>query len=392
MPTIQSRPLKRGDGGVRYYVRVRDPNPPPNRSGYTSATFATEDEAGRFVRDVEDRGVAWALAEYRRERDGLDSPTLDAWAAIHFGALTNANPATVAKYRLIYERHWSPLIGNHHLAALTRVDVATALNQVGGADQTRKNRWGVLTHILKAAVAEGLIPKSPHVGIKLGRRTEHETTEHRYLTIAEFSAVLAATPAHYKPLVLTLAGTGIRWGEAAALTVADVDLDAATIRVVKTVRADPTAPGGKTVGPVKTRKGRRTVTLPAHVVAVLADLTEGRKPSERLFTGPNGGRVEHSNFYRDAWQRQALPNSRIAKPWPRIHDLRHSHVAWLIAQGTALPVIQARLGHEKITTTIDTYGHLLPDLQRAAAEAADLVLSGIELPATPRELEASDGA
>jgi hypothetical protein len=62
-------------------------------------------------------------------------------------------------------------------------------------------------------------------------------------------------------------------------------------------------------------------------------------------------------------------------PRPRIHDLRHSHVAWLIAEGAPLPVIQARLGHEKITTTIDTYGHLMPDLQRAAADAASLVFA-----------------
>ena len=44
----------------------------------------------------------------------------------------------------------------------------------------------------------------------------------------------------------------------------------------------------------------------------------------------------------------------------RFHDLRHTHVAWLIAGGAPLPHIQARLGHESITTTIDTYGHLLP--------------------------------
>lgn len=385
MPSIQQRELKR-EGGVRFFVRVRDPQPGPNRKGWTSATFATLPEAEQFVRDVDQRGVAWALAEYRRANLGADGPTLDAWATKHFAALTNVTPASVSKYRLIYERHWSPQLGKRPIAALTRTEVATALNQVDGADQTRKNRWAVLTNIFKTAVAEGIIPKSPHVGIKVGRRTEHETTEHRYLTIAEFTAILAASPEHYRPLLLTLAGTGMRWGEAAALQVADVDLDAATVRVVKTVRADPTAPGGKTVGPVKTRKGRRTITLPSHVVDALRPLAEGRKRTDRLFTGPNGGKVEHSNFYRDAWQRQALPKSGISKPWPRIHDLRHSHVAWLIAQGVALPVIQARLGHEKITTTIDTYGHLLPDLQRAAADAADRVLTGIVLPKAPKAL------
>lgn len=53
----------------------------------------------------------------------------------------------------------------------------------------------------------------------------------------------------------------------------------------------------------------------------------------------------------------------------RFHDLRHTHVAWLVAGGAPLPHIQARLGHESITTTIDTYGHLLP--------AGDELISGI---------------
>jgi integrase len=385
MPSVQTRALS--NGGTRYFVRIRDPQPASDRKGWTSATFATKNEADQFVRDVEQRGVAWALAEYRRSHLGDAGPTLDTWAKKHFDALTAVTPASVAKYRKIYDRHWSPTLGHMSMATITRTHIATALNQVPGADQTRKNRWGVLTHIFKTAMAEGLIPKSPCVGIKLGRRTEHEATEHRYLTIEEFSAILGALPRHYRPLVLFLGGTGARWGEAAALTVGDIDLEAATVRIVKTVRADPTVPGGKTIGPVKTKKGRRTVTLPARVVDVLRPIMEDRKRTDRLFTGPAGGKLEHSNFYRDAWQKQALPKSKIAAPMPRIHDLRHSHVAWLIAQGVPLPVIQARLGHEKITTTIDTYGHLLPDLQRAAADAADRVLTGITLPSAPKELQ-----
>jgi integrase len=47
---------------------------------------------------------------------------------------------------------------------------------------------------------------------------------------------------------------------------------------------------------------------------------------------------------------------------PRIHDLRHTHVSWLIAQGVQLPAISRRLGHESITTTNDRYGHLLPEV------------------------------
>ena len=56
-------------------------------------------------------------------------------------------------------------------------------------------------------------------------------------------------------------------------------------------------------------------------------------------------------------------------PRPRVHDLRHSHASALIAAGIPLPVIQRRLGHESIQTTVDTYGHLAPDAAVAAAAA-----------------------
>ena len=62
---------------------------------------------------------------------------------------------------------------------------------------------------------------------------------------------------------------------------------------------------------------------------------------------------------------------------PRVHDLRHTHASWMIAAGVDLFVLQRRLGHESITTTTETYAHLLPDQQAAAAAAAGRALSGL---------------
>lgn len=384
MPSVETRPLKRNGAvvGERYVVRVRDPDPLPGKSGYTSATFATRPEADRFVRDVDDRGVAWALADYRRTKGDLAGMTLDEWAAIHFDALTDASGGTVRRYRRIYAETWSSQLGHMRLVDITRVHVATALNQVDGSDKTRKNKWAVLTHMLKLAAQDGHIPRSPSVGVRLGRRTSHETEEHRYLTQAEFWQIIDATPEHWRPLVILLGGSGMRWGELAALTVGDLDVDNLAVRITKAEKQDPDHPSRTIIGPPKTPKARRTVTLPAEVVETLLPLVEGRKRNERLFLPPKGGPLRHRTFYRDIWLRKSLPGSGILEPFPRLHDIRHSHVAWLIAQGVPLPVIQARLGHEKITTTIDTYGHLLPDLQRAAADAAGQVFS-----ARPRELD-----
>lgn len=375
MPSVETRPL--AAGGVRYVVRVRD----PQRSKYSSATFATRPEAERFVRDCGDRGVGWALEEYRRAKDESNEMTLDQWAERHFASLTGVTPGTLSTYRRVYARTWSPTLGHLRLSQITREQLARAVNDIEASDKTVKNAWGILATMLKVAVVDGHLPRSTALGVKLPRRTAHLKVEHRYLTHAEWWDLLDATPTHWQPFVWMLAGTGMRWGEVVALNVGDVDLEHATVRINKAEKWDVADRGKRLVGPTKTARSTRTVTLPPEVVETMRPIVEGRKSTETLFLAPKGGTVQHRTFYSDIWRKKCC--APLPLPHPRIHDLRHSHVAWLIAEGVPLPVIQARLGHEKITTTIDTYGHLLPDIQRAAADAASAVLGNRP---TPREL------
>lgn len=369
MPGIEERRIR---DGVRYVVRVRDPNPGHGKSGYTSATFATRPEAERFVRDCEDRSVEWALDEYRRGLEVASEMTLDEWAERHFASITGVTEGTLATYRRIYARVWSPTLGGLRLSQITRETLARAVNDVEGSDKTVKNAWGVLASMLKIAVADGHLVTNPGTRIKLPKRTGHQKVEHRYLTHAEWWDLLDATPPHWQPFVSMLAGTGMRWGEAVALNVGDVDLDARTVRITKAEKWDVSNRRERVIGPPKTPKSRRVITLPPETVEAIEDLASRRKSTERLFLAPRGGPVEHRTFYSDIWRKKCC--EPLPEPHPRIHDLRHSHVAWLIAAGVSLPVIQARLGHEKITTTVDTYGHLLPEVQRAAADAASYVL------------------
>lgn len=373
MPTVQTRTTTAGQ--TRHYVRIRADG------RQTTVTFDTRLEADRFARDVDNRGPQRAFDDFLAAEEIAAEMSLDEWAARHFDALTNVGPATLAGYRRDWERRWRPHLGHFKLSQIGREDIARALKAQTGADKTVANAWGVLASILKTAVVDGHLDRSPATGVKLPRRTSHERAEHRYLTAEEIRQLIADTSERYKPLVWTLAGTGARWGEVTALTVGDVDLAARTISITKAWKRDP-ASSSWYVGPTKTRKSKRTVTLPAEVVEALRPLVTGRKRKELVFTNRNGDPVKHQPFYREHW----VPRTRksdgarvgctanLADPRPRIHDLRHTHVALLVAGGVSLPVIQARLGHEKITTTIDTYGHLLPDLQVAAADAASRAL------------------
>jgi len=67
---------------------------------------------------------------------------------------------------------------------------------------------------------------------------------------------------------------------------------------------------------------------------------------------------------------------RAALPPIRFHDLRHSHATMLLAAGENPRVVQERLGHAQISLTLQTYSHVLPDLQRQAAEKIDRMLGG----------------
>jgi integrase len=112
------------------------------------------------------------------------------------------------------------------------------------------------------------------------------------------------------------------------------------------------------------------VALPKFLVDVLAGHLAASPPGEGgfVFQAPHGGPLRRSNFRRRVW----LPAvaASVGEPM-RFHDLRHSHVAILIAQGEHPKTIQARLGHAKISTTLDTYGHLFEGLDEAAADRLD---------------------
>jgi len=345
-----------------------------------------EKDAREFCRLLDalgaDRAVAWWNANLDR-RELEDSETLDAWFARYLRSLTGLTEGTRVTYRRTYARVWSPAIGEVPLRLLTREDIADVVNQLSAtrSDKTVRNAFGVLSSCLKVAVRDNLIPASPAVGIRLPRRTEHEETEMRFLTHDEWAELHDKLPAHYRPLFTFLVGTGVRWGEAEALTVGDVvqqplrlrdgtTADRWVVRITKAAKWNASK-ATREVGPTKTKKSRRTITLPPEVMVELAPLAEGRPKRDRLFLAEKGGELRHRTVY-DIWKRTV---QRVGfDPQPRIHDLRHTQVAWLVASGRPLPVIQARLGHEHISTTIDRYGHLLPELDYEAAEAASLVM------------------
>lgn len=346
----------------RYKVRFR-------RAGtQSSETFETLREARRFAQLLDALGPQGALDQLYTESQQAHVPSMDEIAADHIEHLTGVEYGTRLTYERMWARGWSPMFGATPANRLTRDDVSRALNILAErySGKTIRNYHSLLSAVCKRAVEQRYLTSNPARGVRLPRSREAEAVEMRILNPDEFDLVLSRIPEHYQPLVRFLAGTGARWGEAVTLTVADVDPP--NVRIRRALKWSPD--NRRSIGATKTRRGNRVVALPTSLLADMALLTADRPGDAHLFTEPGGEPVEHRRFWANVW----IPAVSDLRPRPRIHDLRHTHASWLLARGVPIHVVQARLGHEKIATTVDTYGHLLPDAQVAAAAAAEAAM------------------
>ncbi len=175
------------------------------------------------------------------------------------------------------------------------------------------------------------------------------------------------------------ATTGVRRGELLGLRWADVDLERATVRIV---RAYVRGAGGLHYGEPKTASGRRMIALDPVTVGVVRS-HRARQAEERLawgagyqdgdllFARENGTPLDPDSvtgFFERIVRELRLPRIRL-------HDLRHTHATLALSAGIHPKVVQERLGHSSIAMTLDLYSHSIPAMQ---ADAADRIAALIE--------------
>ncbi|GAC1381473.1 MAG: hypothetical protein NVSMB4_10030 [Acidimicrobiales bacterium] len=212
----------------------------------------------------------------------------------------------------------------------------------------------MLRLVLGFAEDAGAIKANPALRLKLPRGGQ--SREMCFLTFGEVKALaiaiqepLGAARFHrygesvpdYGLMIKFAAHSGLRAGEIEALRVKDVDIDRRCVTVIRSL-AELTA--GLASGDTKTGKGR-PLTLPAFLTSDLSVHLDGLAPDDLVFAAAEGGPMRHSNFYvrhlKPAVHRAGLP------PSVRFHDLRHTHVAWLIRRGAHPKAIMSRLGHSR---------------------------------------------
>ncbi|MFI6374773.1 tyrosine-type recombinase/integrase [Streptomyces sp. NPDC050546] len=373
-----------------------------SRTGKTQReTFDDEDAAKRFRDLVNGHAQQWppgwvkGLGFVEPDEDSVpDSEMFRVYAHNHVALLTDISDHTRINYTRFIERHMMPWFGELSVSnrgpKITRDHVSQwildlkdgrpgPLHPPGTARRayarkTIANLHGLLFGILQSAVDAdpALRDSNPCAHSKLPKGNDAEDDE-VFLEPEEFALLRQHIRADAVDIVDVLVSTGLRWGEVTALQRKDLTLlsKRPTLRVQRAWKRRGEG-GGTFLGAPKTKKSRRTLVLTPDQVTLFQRLIMGKDPSDLIFTAPEGGAWHSGVFYAHRWK-PALNAASAAglTKCPRIHDLRHTHASWLIAGKVPLPVIQARLGHESITTTVDRYGHLL-------ASSDDEVVAAVE--------------
>lgn len=287
-------------------------------------------------------------------------------------------PTTLRRYVSHVEAHIAPELGDVKLARLTTAQVNRMLSGMieGGLKPSTVN---VVLSTLRTALAqaerEGLVSRNVATAATARRVVVSRAEPY---TVDEARALISGARDHREgPLLAFLLATGLRIGEALALRWAHVDFDARSMRVEATLTWRAGNPRTPVFGPPKSETSRRVVRLTGVALDALRR-QRAQVNGWRLLGGPHwdhydlvfptmrGRPRDLTNVTRGV--RAAMELAGV--PVKRIHDLRHSTAAFLLASGMSMFEVKEMLGHANITMTIDTYGHLS---EARAVEVADAI-------------------
>jgi len=283
-------------------------------------------------------------------------------------ATINVKPSTLDTYRYRIVGPYAEAFGGHKLSQIGTGDVQRYLAQQakrGLTPATVRAHLVLLRNMLNHAVLCGQLSRNPTDGIK-PPKIPH--TEMECLTPDEVRVFLKACDPEYRALFSTSVMTGMRLGELLALQWGDISWHGGTIRVRRSLYQ------GEFQEP-KSARSVRTIGMSDRLSAILLEhkLAAPYSPYDLVFPTPEGTPMDPANLrhrvFSDTFKRSKLRRFRI-------HDLRHTFASLLINQGENLKYVQTQLGHSSITTTVDRYGHLMPEAHRGANDRLDATLFG----------------
>lgn len=158
--------------------------------------------------------------------------------------------------------------------------------------------------------------------------------------------------------------TGMRIGEMLGLYWSDIDFDTGYVQIGRSLKY--TLQVGLDTKEPKNEHSKRTISLPQTTLDALKRYQETTLPGKYIFH-----KFNDPIYPQEASRRFQNDVAKVGLPKIRFHDMRHTHATMLLMMGVNPKVVAERLGHSTVTTTLDTYSHVIPSMQKEVAAALD---------------------
>lgn len=345
---------------------------------------------------IEDGGLKAAEAHLDKMRDQVRTRkyadpkrgeiTLAKWWEKWWEAQPDRAVTTENRKRSNWNAHIKPKWGEYRLCDLEYIELQGWISKEVKGYHTRKKVHEVLNGMLRAAVKDGRrIPFNPAADLDIGEPTAKHPDDLLPPTRAECALIVEHLPMYYRPMVVFLEHTGLRWGEATALRWENVDLEANHLKVKEVLSEDhgrlfrkpaPKSVAGFRTVPVTPQAADAVRTMvarwrPPEKVTPIGDDPYDLAAGELVFRGPQGGVLTRHNFRRvwvpaiqDAGLARQVKNPETGRMewWPRVHDLRHVFATWLKEVGIDEKDTQTVMGHERGSKVTWIYQHSPADV------------------------------
>ena len=367
-PSKSKRRTRRGRGEGSVYQRL---------DGLWCAITPKETGKRKSLYGKTKAEVLKKLREYRPGAGDATRLTVKEYLAswLDGPARNKVEASTLDRYRMIFNGQVYPHLGGLLLVKLAPYHVQelyAALERAGESARSRELAGTVLGTALRHAVRLKLIPHNPVSDIPKPRPVKREMRVWSAGQVKSFLKTAATDRLH--ALYVLAVSTGMRSGELFGLQWGDVDLEAGSLSVNRTLEE---LHGQFRLKEPKTAKSRRRIDLPKMAVDALHDhrrrmLAEGNAGAVQVFCDTAGGYLRQSNVHR-----RSMAPLMVAAELPRIrfHDLRHTAATLLLLAGENPKVVSERLGHASIEITLNVYSHVLPTMQKEAARKIDAMLA-----------------
>jgi integrase len=310
---------------------------------------------------------------------------LEKWLSVY--CKPNLAPKTLQSYRCQIRNHLGPKLGRIPLTKLTPLHLQDLYNQelergrtdgTGGlSPRTVIYHHRIIREALSHAVKWQLVMRNVADAVDPPRQVKKKIAVIHGEELTQFLNNCRDSQDYL--LILTAVSTGMRQGEILGLRWTDVDFSSGVIHVRQ--QQQYLIGQGFIYKPPKSERSQRQIPLPRQLVAVFKKIKKEQATfrlqygkdyidTGLVFTQPNGQHLDGARL-SNRFKRLAV---KFGHPELRWHDTRHIFAAVALASGVSMERLQALLGHESITTTIDTYGHLSPTTLKDAMDQISSML------------------